>query len=101
MCENSHVCISFLSHCNSIRYSTNIRDQFCYQSRYRIVLGTDRADLEALADVDPEGDKWDDLDAKDVSNPLMVSKYVEIFQYMKEIKVSLKLLVALFYLIHF
>jgi hypothetical protein len=64
------------------------------------------ADLEALADAEPEanpeGDKWDDLHAEDADDPLMVSEYVvEIFQYMKEIEVSLKLLVALFYLIRF
>ena len=34
-----------------------------------------------------------------MGDPLMASEYVvEIFQYMKEIEVSLKLLVALFYL---
>ena len=53
------------------------------------------ADLEALADAepeaDPEGDEWDDLDAEDADDPLMVSEYiVEIFQYMKEIEVRLK-----------
>ena len=50
------------------------------------------ADLEAFAnteaEADPEGDEWDDLDAEDADDPLMVSEYVvEIFKYMKEIEV--------------
>lgn len=53
------------------------------------------ADLEAFADgeleADPEGDQWDDLDAEDADDPLMVSEYVvEIFNYMKEVEVSLR-----------
>ena len=41
-------------------------------------------DLEA----DPEGDQWDDLDAEDADDPLMVSEYVvEIFEYLKEVEV--------------
>ena len=51
------------------------------------------ADLEAFAgselEADPEGDQWDDLDAEDTDDPLMVSEYVvEIFKYMKQIEVS-------------
>ena len=50
------------------------------------------ADLVAFAnaepEADPEGDEWDDLDAEDADDPLMVSEYVvEIFKYMKEIEV--------------
>jgi G2/mitotic-specific cyclin 2 len=50
------------------------------------------ADLEVFADeereADPEGDEWDDLDAEDADDPLMVSEYVvEIFKYMKEMEV--------------
>ena len=51
------------------------------------------ADLEAFAasevEADPEGDQWDDLDAEDADDPLMVSEYVvEIFKYLKQIEVS-------------
>jgi G2/mitotic-specific cyclin 1/2 len=50
------------------------------------------ADLETFAnevrEADPEGDEWDDLDAEDADDPLMVSEYVvEIFKYMKELEV--------------
>ena len=50
------------------------------------------ADLEVFADeeheADPEGDEWDDLDAEDADDLLMVSEYVvEIFKYMKEMEV--------------
>ncbi|EGO03573.1 hypothetical protein SERLA73DRAFT_165237 [Serpula lacrymans var. lacrymans S7.3] len=51
------------------------------------------AALEAYADSEPEadpyGDQWDDLDAEDADDPLMVSEYViEIFNYMKEIELT-------------
>lgn len=40
-------------------------------------------------EADPEGDQWDDLDADDGDDPLMVSEYVlEIFDYLKEVEVS-------------
>ena len=40
-------------------------------------------------EADPEGDQWDDLNAEDTDDPLMVSKYVhEIFSYLKEVEVS-------------
>jgi len=40
-------------------------------------------------EADPEGDQWDDLDAEDADDPLMVSEYVnEIFAYLKEVEVS-------------
>ena len=36
----------------------------------------------------PDGDQWQDLDAEDASDPLMVSEYVvEIFDYFKEVEV--------------
>ncbi|KAI0634848.1 cyclin-like protein [Trametes polyzona] len=39
------------------------------------------------AEADPEGDQWDDLDAEDADDPLMVSEYVvEIFEYLKEVE---------------
>jgi hypothetical protein len=51
--------------------------------------------IEAYADeeeveADPEGDQWEDLDAEDADDPLMVSEYViDIVKYMKELEVSL------------
>jgi len=40
-------------------------------------------------EADPDGDQWDDLDAEDTDDPLMVSEYVdEIFTYLKVIEVS-------------
>lgn len=39
-------------------------------------------------EADPLGDEWDDLDADDDEDPLMVNEYVvEIFQYLKDIEV--------------
>ena len=33
-------------------------------------------------EADPDGDQWDDLDAEDADDPLMVSEYIdEIFTY--------------------
>lgn len=64
------------------------------------------ADLEAFADTepeaDPEGDEWDDLDAEDADDPLMVSEYVaEIFQYMKVVEVCVSSSVTSHHLTHF
>ena len=40
-------------------------------------------------EADPDGDQWDDLDAEDADDPLMVSEYVdEIFTYLKIIEVG-------------
>ena len=40
-------------------------------------------------EADPDGDQWDDLDAEDTDDPLMVSEYVgEIFAYLKEVEVG-------------
>lgn len=51
------------------------------------------AEIEAYADeaeADPERSPWDDLDADDIDDPLMVSEYVvEIFQYLKQVEVSI------------
>lgn len=45
-------------------------------------------DADGLPEADPEGDEWDDLDAEDSEDPLMVSEYVvEIFKYMKQTEV--------------
>ena len=39
-------------------------------------------------EADPFGNQWDDLDAEDADDPLMVSEYVvEIFDYLKEVEV--------------
>jgi hypothetical protein len=49
------------------------------------------AEMKAFAELpeaDPESSPWDDLDAVDTNDPLMVSEYVEdIFQYLKHIEV--------------
>ncbi|KAI0702047.1 cyclin-like protein [Cerioporus squamosus] len=38
-------------------------------------------------EADPNGNNWDDLDAEDADDPLMVSEYVvEIFEYLKEVE---------------
>ena len=43
-------------------------------------------------EADPKGDHWDDLDAQDADDPLMVSEYVsEIFDYMRSAEVSLSI----------
>ncbi|KIJ61454.1 hypothetical protein HYDPIDRAFT_177035 [Hydnomerulius pinastri MD-312] len=47
------------------------------------------ADVDSEPEADPNGDEWDDLDAEDGDDPLMVSEYVhEIFNYMKEIELT-------------
>ena len=39
-------------------------------------------------EANPEGDQWQDLDAEDADDPLMVSEYVvEIFEYLKKVEV--------------
>lgn len=49
------------------------------------------AEIEAFAneeEADPETSNWDDLDADDSDDPLMVSEYVqEIFEYLKQVEV--------------
>ena len=54
------------------------------------------AALKVFADgeveADPEGDHWDNLDARDADDPLMVSEYIsEIFDYMRSAEVSLSI----------
>lgn len=45
--------------------------------------------VESEPEADPNGDDWDDLDADDADDPLMVNEYVvEIFQYMKQIELT-------------
>ncbi|KAI0777212.1 A/B/D/E cyclin [Trametes elegans] len=44
---------------------------------------------QAEAEADPGGDEWDDLDAEDADDPLMVSEYVvEIFDYLKQVELT-------------
>ncbi|KAF8886532.1 cyclin-like protein [Infundibulicybe gibba] len=49
-------------------------------------------EVEAFAEeeeADPENSAWEDLDAEDVDDPLMVSEYVvEIFNYLKEVELT-------------
>lgn len=48
-----------------------------------------QAYAEAPLEADPDGDEWDDLDAEDADDPVMVSEYVvEIFNYLKGVEVS-------------
>lgn len=53
------------------------------------------AEMEAFAEepeADPEDSAWEDLDADDIDDPLMVSEYVQdIFKYLKEVEVCLLL----------
>ncbi|RDB30369.1 G2/mitotic-specific cyclin cdc13 [Hypsizygus marmoreus] len=50
------------------------------------------AEIEAYAEepeADSEGSQWEDLDADDVDDPLMVSEYVvEIFNYLKQVEAT-------------
>lgn len=44
--------------------------------------------MDELEEAQPDGDDWEDLDAEDEEDPLMVSEYVvEIFEYLKKIEV--------------
>lgn len=59
---------------------TDIDEQAQHEAEVAAVL-----DVNAIPEADPDGDEWDDLDAEDADDPLMVSEYVvEIFQYMKQ-----------------
>ncbi|KAK7042999.1 G2/mitotic-specific cyclin [Paramarasmius palmivorus] len=45
--------------------------------------------LDDEPEADPNGNEWDDLDADDSGDPLMVSEYVvEIFDYFREVEVA-------------
>lgn len=45
--------------------------------------------VESEPEANPDGDDWEDLDADDADDPLMVSEYVvEIFHYMKQIELT-------------
>ena len=44
-------------------------------------------------EADPKGAEWEDLDAEDTDDPMMVSEYVnDIFEYLKAVKVRFLLL---------
>ncbi|KAF9255500.1 hypothetical protein L218DRAFT_883955 [Marasmius fiardii PR-910] len=46
-------------------------------------------DLAPEPEADPDGNEWEDLDADDSGDPLMVSEYVvDIFQYFRQIEVT-------------
>lgn len=75
------------------------RDEEEYRRAYKKQRTSSEAPEAELAEVeevvqikeaDLDDDDWDDLDAEDMDDPLMVSEYVvEIFQYLKEVEVSL------------
>ncbi|TFK49439.1 hypothetical protein OE88DRAFT_1663020 [Heliocybe sulcata] len=47
----------------------------------------ERASMSMEKEADPDGDEWEDLDADDADDPLMVSEYVvDIFEYLKEVE---------------
>jgi hypothetical protein len=47
------------------------------------------AAIDSEPEADPNGDEWEDLDADDGDDPLMVSEYViEILDYMRSVEVS-------------
>ncbi|KAG2132710.1 cyclin-like protein [Suillus bovinus] len=59
---------------------TDIDEQAQHEAEVAAVL-----DVDVAPEADPDGDEWDDLDAEDADDPLMVSEYVvEIFKYMKQ-----------------
>jgi G2/mitotic-specific cyclin 1/2 len=48
------------------------------------------ATFQTLVNEEEEPQDWDDLDAEDMGDPLMVSEYVqEIIQYMRQLEVNL------------
>ncbi|KAG1741428.1 cyclin-like protein [Suillus paluster] len=59
---------------------TDVDEQAQHEAEVAAVL-----DVNVTPEADPDGDEWDDLDAEDADDPLMVSEYVvEIFKYMKQ-----------------
>ena len=61
------------------------------QAEEQDTLARIAAEMEAFAqmpEADPENSPWDDLDANDTDDPLMVNEYVQdIFQYLKRVEV--------------
>ena len=68
-----------------------ITEQVRAQAEEEVALARISAEMEAFAEMpeaDPENSPWDDLDADDTDDPLMVSEYVQdIFQYLKQVEV--------------
>jgi hypothetical protein len=51
------------------------------------VVPVDHPKRSTAPEVDPDGDQWDDLDAEDTDDPLMVSEYVsKIFAHLKQVE---------------
>ena len=68
-----------------------ILEQAPAQAEEEATLARIAAEMEAFAkmpEADPESSSWDDLDADDTDDPLMVSEYVQdIFRYLKQVEV--------------
>ncbi|KAJ6590582.1 g2/mitotic-specific cyclin cdc13 [Mycena vulgaris] len=63
------------------------------QAEEELITARIAAELEAYANDEPEADPetspWDDLDADDVDDPVMVSEYVvDIFNYLKQVELT-------------
>lgn len=63
------------------------------QAEEELITARIAAELEAYAndepEADPENSPWDDLDADDADDPVMVSEYVvDIFNYLKQVEVG-------------
>ncbi|KAJ7136033.1 cyclin-like protein [Mycena epipterygia] len=63
------------------------------QAEEDLITARIAAELEAYAndepEADPENSPWDDLDADDVDDPVMVSEYVvDIFNYLKKLELT-------------
>ncbi|KAJ7787177.1 cyclin-like protein [Mycena olivaceomarginata] len=68
-------------------------EQARLQAEEELITARIAAELEAYANDDPEADPetspWDDLDADDADDPVMVSEYVvDIFKYLKQIELT-------------
>lgn len=71
------------------RTSSDIPDEArLFEEQEDQVAASLDAAIDSEPEADPNGDEWDDLDAEDGDDPLMVSEYVmEIFDYMKKVEV--------------
>ncbi|KAF9226410.1 hypothetical protein BS17DRAFT_729579 [Gyrodon lividus] len=72
------------------RTSSDIPDEArLFEEHEAEVAATLEAGVDSEPEADPHGDDWDDLDAEDGDDPLMVSEYVnEIFDYMKHTELT-------------
>jgi G2/mitotic-specific cyclin 1/2 len=58
------------------------------EDEHNVRLAAEMAAFAEEEEADPEDSAWDNLDADDSDDPLMVSEYVQdIFQYLKEVEV--------------